>query len=144
MMSDTIPSSAGWRHLSGIVGKSRRGRQPRFRTTMRPIFRNRHPLFWYVETRMNDPHPGVFGRSVADGRGFAAELRMLEPRNAAKRRPGRLRLQVSDRDPITHPQPLAQIAVAGALADLIFDDAQDAPQQEMRRVDLRGPARHRL
>src|SRR5262245_22774940 len=93
---------------------------------------------------MNDPHPGVFGRSVADGRGFAAELGMLEPRNAAKRRPRRLRLQVSDRDPISRRQPLAQIAMAGALADLIFDDAQDAPQQEMRGVDPRGSARHRL
>src|SRR5262245_15865698 len=34
--------------------------------------------------------------------------------------------------------------MAGALADLIFDDAQDAPQQEMRGVDPRGSARHRL
>src|SRR5262245_49673575 len=93
---------------------------------------------------MNDPHPGIFGRSVADGRSFAAELRMLEPRNAAKLRLRRLRLQVSDRDPISRPKPLSQIAVAGALADLIFDDAQDAPQQEMRGVDPRGPTRHRL
>src|SRR5262245_27824446 len=64
--------------------------------------------------------------------------------NAAKPRLRRFRLQVSDRDPITRPQPLAQIAVASALADLIFDDAQDAPQQEMRGVDPRGRARHRL
>src|SRR5262249_52036860 len=102
------------------------------------------PLFGDVELRMNDPHPGIFGRSVADGRGLATELRMLKPRNAVKPRLRRLRLEVSDRDPITRPQPLAQIAVAGALADLIFDNAQDAPQQEVRGVDPRGPTRHRL
>src|SRR5262245_6192 len=64
--------------------------------------------------------------------------------NAAKPRLRRFRLTLSNRDPITRPQPLAQIAVASALADLIFDDAQDAPQQEMRGVDPRGPTRHRL
>src|SRR5262245_43452734 len=116
-MSDTIPSSAGWRHPSGNLRQAPARHaglaldQICARSAATAI-----PLFGGVEARMNDPHPGIFGRSVADGRGFAAELGMLEPRNAAERRSGRLRLQVSDRDPITRPQPLAQIAVAGTLA----------------------------
>src|SRR5215475_10317007 len=107
-MSDTIPSSAGWRHHSGIVGRSRRAAAPLL--TEYALDRAKPPShysFGDVEAGMHDPHPGIFARSVADGRGLATELRLLEPRNAGKPRPGILRLQVSDRDPIARPQALA-------------------------------------
>src|SRR3954452_6358531 len=82
-----------------------------------------------IELSVNDPHPGIFDRPVADGGNLAPELRVLDLRYAAE-----LWLR-SLGDPVAGPQALAQITVAGALADLIFHDAEDAPQQTMGSLD---------
>ena len=49
----------------------------------------------------------------------------LEPKTADSS------LQIVPPIPIPVPQPLAQVTMAGALVDLIFDDAQNSPQQDV-------------
>src|SRR3954465_387808 len=88
-----------------------------------------------VELSVDDPYAGIFERPVADGGNLAPELRVLDLRHAAELWLRRLGFQVSDGDPVAGPQALAQVTVAGALADLIFHDAEDAPQQAMGSLD---------
>src|SRR6478735_1052184 len=88
-----------------------------------------------VELSVDDPHAGIFERPVADGGNLAPELRVLDLRHAAELWLRPLGFQVSDGDPVAGPQALAQVTVAGALADLIFHDAEDAPQQTMGSLD---------
>src|SRR3954468_21313569 len=88
-----------------------------------------------IELRVDDPHAGIFERPVADGGNLAPKLRVLELRHAAELGLRPLGFQISDGDPVGGPQPLAQVTVAGALADLILHDADDAPQQPMGSLD---------
>ena len=73
---------------------------------------------------MNDAHAGIFEGAVADSGDFTSELRILDLRHPAKPCVRHLRLQGPDGNPIARPKALAQVTVAGALADLIFDDAK--------------------
>src|SRR5215218_5028279 len=88
-----------------------------------------------IELSVDNSHAGIFQRPIADCGNLAPELRVLDLRDAAELRLRPLGFQISDGDPVAGPQALAQVTVAGALADLIFHDAEDAPQQTMGSLD---------
>jgi hypothetical protein len=76
---------------------------------------------------MHDARIDVIRDSVAERRFFVAEFRILDCGHDAELGLIGLRLGVGNGDPIARQKPVAQIAMAGAFVDLIFDDAENAP-----------------
>jgi hypothetical protein len=91
------------------------------------------------EPRVYDANVNIVGNAVTDCGRFSAEFRIfdrgqdLEPL-----------VQESDSDPIALPEPIPQIAVSGPMADLILNDTQNPPEDQVLGFQRGAASRHRL
>jgi hypothetical protein len=88
---------------------------------------------------VNDAHLGVFRRSIADCRRPSAELRFFHRRQYRK-----ALFQKSDGDPVAIPKPISQIGMARPGPHLIFDNAQDTPENQVIVASRRSASRNRI
>ena len=87
---------------------------------------------------MHDANVNVVGGAVTDGGWPSAKFCIFDGRQDRK-----ALVQKSDSDPIAVPKPIPQISMPGAVADLVFHDAQNSPEQQVFVFKRRPASRDR-
>jgi hypothetical protein len=88
---------------------------------------------------VHDANVDVVGDAVTDGGWLSAKFCIFDGRQDRKSL-----VQESDSDPIAVPKPIPQISMPRAVADLVFHDAQNPPEQQVFVFERRPASRDRL